>query len=86
MSSDVFFIGLREKYRNNMHDKINKLLDKLNLENMIEKGDIVAIKTHFGELGNTGFLRPTYFPPLIERIKKKGGHPFVSDANTLYNG
>lgn len=86
MSTDVYFIGLREKYKNNTLDKINKLFDKTGLEDVFEKGDLVAIKTHFGELGNTAHLRSIYLTPAIERIKKKGAFPFITDANTLYNG
>ncbi len=86
MSSDVYFIGLREGYRNNMLDKINKLFNKIKLEEICDKGDLVAIKTHFGELGNTTHLKSSYLIPAVERIKKKEAFPFVTDANTLYNG
>lgn len=86
MSSDVYFIGLREKYQCNMNDKINKLFDEIKLDNIIEKNDLIAIKTHFGELGNNAYLSPTFLQAAIDRVKKKGAFPFITDANTLYNG
>ncbi len=86
MANDVYFIDLREKYKHNIFDKINRLFDKVKLESIFTKGDLVALKMHFGELGNTAYLRSNYLIPAIERIRKKGAYPFVTDANTLYNG
>ncbi|MGA1842310.1 MAG: DUF362 domain-containing protein [bacterium] len=46
----------------------------------------VAIKTHFGEEGNTGFVKPPYVRAICKAIKGKGATGFLSDANTLYRG
>ncbi len=32
------------------------------------------------------YVRPQYVRRLVEQIKKKGGRPFLTDANTLYVG
>ena len=42
-------------------------------------GKFVAIKTHFGELGNLGFLRPNYDKVIVDIVKELGGKPFLVD-------
>ena len=46
----------------------------------------VAIKIHFGELGNTAYLRANYVKAVVDVIKELGGKPFLTDCNTLYPG
>ena len=46
----------------------------------------VAIKIHFGELGNLAYLRPNYAKVVVDLVKDLGGKPFLTDANTLYVG
>ena len=49
-------------------------------------GKFVAIKMHFGELGNMAFLRPNYAKVVADLCKEQGGMPFLTDCNTLYPG
>ena len=49
-------------------------------------GKFVAIKMHFGELGNLSFLRPNYAKAVADLVKENGGMPFLTDCNTLYPG
>ena len=49
-------------------------------------GKFVAIKMHFGELGNLAFLRPNYAKVVADLCKEQGGMPFLTDCNTLYPG
>ncbi|MTI60369.1 MAG: DUF362 domain-containing protein [Firmicutes bacterium] len=53
---------------------------------LIEKDDFVAMKIHFGERDNTGYVKPDYLKTLVSRIKDSGAKPFFTDANTLYKG
>ena len=53
---------------------------------MVKKGDLTAIKLHFGERGCDTHISPTYARAVVERIKACGGRPFVTDTNTLYSG
>lgn len=46
----------------------------------------VAIKMHFGELGNVSYLRPNYAKAIVDLIKEMGGKPFLTDCNTMYPG
>jgi len=86
MSSDVYFINLRATWKENLFKKLGKLLAAANLSEVVSKRDLVAVKLHFGEKGNTAFIRPIYIREIIQIIKELGGRPFVTDANTQYKG
>ena len=56
------------------------------IKNIDMEGKFVAIKMHFGELGNMAFLRPNYAKAVADLCKEQGGLPFLTDCNTLYVG
>ena len=62
------------------------LLERAGLGGAIADGDFVAIKLHFGEEGNTGFVQPVFAREVVRLVKEQGGKPFLTDANTLYSG
>jgi hypothetical protein len=66
--------------------RAGKLLDHAGLSDVIDDGDLVAVKLHFGEEGNTGFVQPIFLREVIARVKEVGGKPFLTDSNTLYRG
>ena len=86
MSSSVYFIDMRAKYKENFIDKLGKLLEIAGLDQTVKKGGLTAIKLHFGEIGNTAYIRPVFIRKVVECIKEIGGVPFLTDANTLYAG
>jgi len=86
MKSKVYFIDLRTTYKENLPGKIGRLLDTAGLSKAINERDLVAVKLHFGELGNTAFIRPVFIRKIVESIKSHGGMPFLTDCNTLYAG
>ncbi|MFH1629007.1 MAG: DUF362 domain-containing protein [Pseudomonadota bacterium] len=49
----------------------------------LQRGDIVAVKTHMGEAYNVGYLRPVIVRTLVEALKDKGCRPFVTDTTTM---
>ncbi|MBR5270331.1 MAG: DUF362 domain-containing protein, partial [Anaerotignum sp.] len=49
-------------------------------------GKFVAIKMHFGDLGNLSFLRPNYAKAVVDFVTARGGKPFLTDCSTLYPG
>ena len=65
---------------------VRQLFIKSGLSDTIEKGDFVGIKIHFGEEGNTGHIKSEWVKPIIEEIRKKTRHIFLTDTNTLYKG
>ena len=52
------------------------------IQNIDMDHKFVAIKLHFGELGNLGFLRPNYAKAVADVVKELGGVPFLTDCNT----
>ena len=52
----------------------------------VKEGDIVAIKIHPGEYGNTTHVRPVIVRTVVDLVIKQGGIPFVTDTTTLYKG
>ncbi len=66
-------------------ENFTKLLSNISLE-FIGKNDFVALKTHFGEEGNTTFITPRIYHPLIKILLEKKTFPFFTDTNTIYTG
>jgi uncharacterized protein len=86
MKSQVFFSDLRVGAGKSVLDKVDILMDRAHLKAKIREKDLVAIKLHFGEKGNTAFVRPIFLRRVVERVKRYKGKPFLTDANTLYVG
>lgn len=84
--ADVHYADLRTSPRQNLLDKVEALLHRAGLPGRVIRGDLVAVKLHFGEKGNTAFLRPVFVRRVVEVLKSLGAKPFVTDANTLYVG
>lgn len=85
MKSEVYFSDLRAGGRSIL-DKLSLLLDRTDLKGKIRENDLVAVKLHFGEKGNSAFVRPIFLARVVERIKQYKGKPFLTDTNTLYRG
>ena len=85
-ASKVYFSDLRASHKKNLLSKLVEILDRAGLEHVISPRDLVALKLHFGEKGNTAFLHPVFVRQIVDRVKALGGHPFLTDANTLYAG
>ena len=66
--------------------KLKKLIRTAGIGQIDMDGKFAAIKMHFGELGNISFLRPNYAKAVADVVKELGGHPFLTDCNTLYPG
>ncbi len=87
MISEVYFASMRCNSReSSLLNKVNRLFKRAGFEEIINEDDLVAIKLHFGEMGNTGFIRPIYLRQIVGQVKKRKGKPFLTDANTLYRG
>ncbi len=85
MKSEVYFADLKAGGKTIL-DKLNLLLDRADLKGKIREKDLVAIKLHFGERGNTAFVRPIFLRRVVDRVKEYKGKPFLTDTNTLYRG
>jgi uncharacterized Fe-S center protein len=86
MKSRVFFADLKVDSGKTPPEQLDALLDRADLKGKIREKDLVAIKLHFGEKGNTGFIRPLFLRKIVDRVKQFKGKPFLTDTNTLYRG
>jgi uncharacterized Fe-S center protein len=86
MKSSVFFSDLKIESGKTLLDKLDILLDRADLKGKIREKDLVAIKLHFGEKGNTAYVRPIFLRRVVDRVKQYKGKPFLTDTNTLYTG
>lgn len=82
----VYFTDFRTPVGVPLTEKLKKLCRLAGFDKMEMEGKFVAIKMHFGELGNLAYLRPNYARAVAELVKEKGGRPFLTDCNTLYPG
>jgi uncharacterized Fe-S center protein len=55
MRSTVYFADLRATTKESFVDKIGRLVDTAGLSDCLKKRDLVAVKLHFGELGEDKF-------------------------------
>ncbi len=82
----VYFTDFRVNVGTALTDKLKRLCLAAGFRKIDMEGKFVAIKMHFGELGNLAFLRPNYARAVAELVREQGGIPFLTDCNTLYPG
>ena len=69
--SNVYFTDMRTKARGiPVTEKLKRLMKAAGFDKIDLKGKYVAIKMHFGELGNLSFLRPNYAKAVVDFVKK----------------
>ena len=86
MSAKIYFSDMRAGQGMSLLDKVEMLFDRAGLGDIIDPEELVAIKLHFGERGNTAYIRPQFVRRVVDKVKGAGGNPFLTDANTLYKG
>jgi len=83
----VYFTDFRtEAFGDGLPAKLKKLAKAAGIGRIDFEGKFVAIKMHFGELGNISYLRPNYAKAVADLVKELGGKPFLTDCNTMYPG
>ncbi len=83
----VYFTNFRTKaFGDGLPTKLKKLIQKAGIAQLDMDGKFVAIKLHFGEMGNISYLRPNYSKAVVDVVKNLGGKPFLTDCNTMYPG
>ncbi|PLX86612.1 MAG: 4Fe-4S ferredoxin [Desulfuromonas sp.] len=86
MASTVYFADMRAGHRENLFDKLERLLEEAGIDGIVDRGDLAALKVHFGEKGGHAFVRPPFLRRIVEAVKALGGRPFLTDSCTLYPG
>ena len=82
----VYFTDFRAKAGEGLPTKLKRLMKTAGIADLDLDGKFVAIKLHFGELGNISYLRPNYARAVADVVKELGGKPFLTDCNTMYPG
>ena len=76
--STVYFTDFRCPVGTSQLDKLKKVCLAAGIKSIDMDGKFVAIKMHFGELGNLAFLRPNYAKAVADLCKAQGGVPFLT--------
>lgn len=84
--SKVYYTDFRAKIGEGLPTKLKRLIKAAGIGDIDMDGKFVAVKMHFGELGNLSFLRPNYARAVVDVVKEAGGIPYLTDCNTLYPG
>ncbi len=85
-TSPVYFWNLRASSKAPYELRIRKLLKQSRVASLLNPGDLVAVKTHFGEKGTTAFVSALQIKPIVDFLRKSGVKTFLTDTNTLYIG
>lgn len=85
--SKVFFVSVKDgESTNQISNKLAKLIASFKPFQKIKKDKLVAIKLHFGEEENTGFVNPDFVKTIVSEIKNQNARVFLTDTNALYKG
>jgi len=83
----VYFIRAKEdEGASAISKKVDRILTESGCLNFIKEKELTAVKMTFGEDGNKYFLGPEYVKGVIEKIRRLGARPFLTDTNVLYKG
>ncbi|MCM8763150.1 MAG: DUF362 domain-containing protein [Candidatus Omnitrophica bacterium] len=85
--SKVYFVAAKDK--NDTKENLKKLaylIKESNLLNIVNKDELVALKVHFGEDKNKGYVNSEYLGLIADEVRKRKAKPFLTDTNTLYKG
>lgn len=87
MESEVFFVPVTKNEGDDaIAEKTQRLFLKTGFRRKIEKDSFIALKIHFGDTGNTGYIKPVWLSGMIKFLKKTTRRVFFTDTNTLYLG
>ncbi len=86
MASKVYFTDFCTGTGESLPQRLARLVMSAGFDQIDFQDKFVAIKIHFGELGNLAYLRPNYAKVIADLVKDLGGKPFLTDANTMYVG
>ena len=87
LKSAVYFANVRARSdKDSKICKVQRLFDAAGMANIAAKGDLVAIKIHFGERGTDAYINPIFVRQVVDKVHSLQARPFVTDTNTLYGG
>jgi uncharacterized protein len=84
--SKVFFYNIKKHSHTSPLDKLSELIKRLKVTTEVSSKESCALKMHFGEPGNTSFVRPVFISQIVKNLKASDLNVFLTDTNTLYYG
>ena len=85
--SRVFFIPADgAEPAESLSRKADRILAATGFVERLTPDDFVALKIHFGEKGNAGYIKPAWLRDLVGRVSSRAPRTFLTDSNTLYTG
>jgi len=61
-----------------------RVITKVGYLERINRGELVAIKTHFGEEKDGNYVPPWQLAPLAAAVRQRGASPFLVETSVLY--
>jgi len=87
LKSQVYFIPADGKESpESLSEKARRAYLAIGLNEKLAEDDFLALKIHFGEKHNTGYVKPRWLKGIIGEVQKKTPRAFLTDSNTLYVG
>lgn len=84
---EVHFLKIREGEDDHaLSQRLQGVIREKKLLSFVQSEDMVAIKTHFGEAGSDGYVRPVFLKMMADEVKNQKGNPFLTETATLYKG
>ena len=80
----VYYTDFRAKLGEGLPTKLKRLMKKAGISEIDMENKFVAIKMHFGEMGNISYLRPNYAKAVVDVVKELGALISVVDALLRY--
>ena len=83
----VFYVPAREEDGPDvLAAKAGRALAALDFLETLEAEDFCALKIHFGERNNKGYIKPEWLRSIVAAVRAKTPRAFLTDSNTLYIG
>ena len=87
MTSDVYFARFDDQETpESIAQKALATYQAAGFGELAGQGEMVALKTHFGEKGNEYYVPMEFMQPIIDSIRGNGGKPFFVETSALYRG
>lgn len=83
-TSSVYFAAAGGRHGQGPIQRVGMLFEEAGFTEVVRDRDLVALKCHFGERGNTSFVPPPYIRAIVEKVVEAGGRPFLTDTGCLY--
>ena len=79
-TAKVYYTDFRTTaFGESMPAKLKRLARKAGMADIDMDGKFVAIKMHFGELGNLSYLRPNYAKAIVDLVVMHGGRTTLGE-------